>query len=143
MSAIAEPQGESSRNEPEAVAHIASPLIYVAVFLGLLLLTAGTVGQSYLDLGKLNFVLVMGIATLKALLILGFFMHLKWDTKFHAVVVVTALFFLGVFCTYTHADTNRRGEFDPDQGGVLDPEKAVRVLPKTGEPAPGGFGASE
>jgi len=36
-----------------------------------------------------------------------------------------------VFFTYTMNDTNRRGELDPDQN--------VKVLPKTGEDAPGGF----
>ena len=39
--------------------------------------------------------------------------------------------FIGVFFAYTMNDTNQRGEFDADQN--------VKVLPKTGEDAPGGF----
>jgi len=62
-------------------AHISSVPFYVAVFLGLLFLTGMTVGQSYVDLGKMNIVLVIVIATLKASLVVTFFMHLKGTTS--------------------------------------------------------------
>jgi cytochrome c oxidase subunit IV len=112
-------------------AHVSSTFFYIAVFSALICLTLATVGQSYVDLGKLNLLVVILIASLKASLVVAFFMHLRWDNKFNALIFVSALFFIGVFFTYTMNDTERRGELDADQN--------VRVLPKNGENAPGGF----
>ncbi len=115
--------------------HVSSSLFYGAVFAGLLMLTLLTVGQSYVDLGKLNIVLVVLIASLKASLVVTFFMHLRWDNKFNALIFISCIFFIGVFFAYTMNDTDRRGEHDADQN--------VRVLPRTGEVAPGGKIAPE
>jgi len=112
-------------------AHVSSVPFYVAVFLGLLMLTGATVGQSYIDLGKANLFFVILIATLKASLVVTFFMHLRWDNKFNALIFVSCIFFIGVFFAYTLNDTDRRGELDPDQN--------VRTWQKSGEEAPGGF----
>jgi cytochrome c oxidase subunit IV len=112
-------------------AHISSVPFYVAVFLGLLTLTGITVGQSYVDLGKANLFAVIVIATLKASLVVTFFMHLKWDNKFNALIFLSALLFIGVFFAYTLNDTDKRGELDPDQN--------MRIWEKNGEPAPGGM----
>ncbi len=112
-------------------AHISSVPFYVTVFLGLLILTGATVGQSYVDLGKLSIVIVILIATLKASLVVTFFMHLKWDNKFNALIFLSALLFIGVFFAYTLNDTDRRGDLDPDQN--------MKIWAKTGEQAPGGM----
>ncbi len=114
-------------------AHVASTTFYVAVFVALLILTGLTVGQSYVDLGRLNIILVIIIASMKASLVVSFFMHLRWDNKFNALMFISGLLFIGVFFAYTMNDTDRRGELDPDQN--------VKVLPKTGEEAPGGMPA--
>ncbi len=111
--------------------HIASAPFYMAVFGALIVLTCLTVGQSYVDLGKANLIVVILIATMKASLVVTFFMHLKYDNKFNALIFVSCIFFIGVFFAYTMNDTNHRGELDPDQN--------VKVLPQTGENAPGGF----
>ncbi len=111
--------------------HISSVAFYVAVFAGLLVLTGMTVGQSYVDLGSLNIVLVILIATLKASLVVTFFMHLKWDNKFNLLIFLSTIFFIGVFFAYTMHDTNNRGALDPDQN--------MKIWEKTGEPAPGGM----
>ena len=111
--------------------HISSTPFYAAIFTALLALTVLTVGQSYVDLGKLNLIAVILIATTKASLVVSFFMHLRYDNKFNALVFISGLLFIGVFFAYTMNDTDRRGELDADQN--------VRVLPKTGENAPGGF----
>ena len=112
-------------------AHISSVPFYVAVFLGLLVLTGITVGQSYVDLGKANLFAVIVIATMKASLVVTFFMHLKWDNKFNALIFISAVLFIGVFFAYTLNDTDKRGELDPDQN--------VKIWEKTGEQAPGGM----
>jgi cytochrome c oxidase subunit IV len=111
-------------------AHISPAWFYGVILVALFFLTALTFGQSFVDLGRLNIIIVIAIATTKASLVVSFFMHLKYDSKFNALVFISCIFFIGVFFAYTMNDTERRGEFDPDQN--------VKVLPKTGEAAPGG-----
>jgi cytochrome c oxidase subunit 4 len=122
---------EHGHDEGAVHAHVSSVPFYVAVFMGLLFLTGMTVGQSYVDLGKANIILVVLIATMKASLVVTFFMHLRWDNKFNALMFLSSVFFIGVFFAYTLNDTDKRGQLDPDQN--------VKVLPKTGEAAPGGM----
>ena len=123
--------GEHHADDGAVHAHISSVPFYVAVFVGLLCLTIATVGQSYVDLGKANLIFVILIATMKASLVVTFFMHLKWDNKFNALIFLSTIFFIGVFFAYTLNDTDKRGELDPDQN--------VHVWQKTGDHAPGGF----
>src|SRR4051812_19493449 len=111
--------------------HISSAGFYTVIFMALIALTILTVGQSYVDLGKLNLIVVILIATAKASLVVSFFMHLRYDNKFNALIFISCLFFIGIFFAYTMNDTNNRGELDPDQN--------VHVWQKTGENAPGGF----
>jgi cytochrome c oxidase subunit 4 len=119
------------KNDGAVHAHISSAPFYGAIFFALICLTILTVGQSYVDLGKLNLIVVIAIATTKASLVVSFFMHLRYDNKFNALIFISCLFFIGVFFAYTMNDTERRGELDPDQN--------VHVWQKTGEGAPGGF----
>lgn len=114
-------------------AHISPTWFYVAIFMTLVGLTVLTVAQSYVDLGKLNLAVVILIASTKAALVATFFMHLKYDNKFNVLIFISCIFFIGIFFSYTMNDTNYRGTYDPDQN--------VKVLPKTGEEAPGGFAA--
>ncbi len=79
----------------------------MAVFLALIALTILTVGQSYIDLGRLNLIVVILIATTKASLVVSFFMHLRYDNKFNALIFVSCIFFIGVFFAYTMNDTGR------------------------------------
>jgi cytochrome c oxidase subunit IV len=111
--------------------HVSSTFFYAAVFGALLVLTGLTVGQSYVDLGRLNLVVVILIASMKASLVVAFFMHLRWDNKFNVLILISTLFFIAVFFAYTMNDTDRRGESDADQN--------VRIDPRTGEVAPGGM----
>jgi cytochrome c oxidase subunit 4 len=124
--------GHGGHHDEGAVhAHISSVPFYIFIFVALLVFTVITVGQSYVDLGKLNLLVVIIIATCKASLVVSFFMHLKHDNRFNALMFVSGLLFIGVFFTYTMNDTERRGE--------IEETSAVWVLPKTGEHAPGGL----
>lgn len=115
-------------------AHISSVKAYVAIFAGLLVLTAVTVGLSYVHLGELNLAIALLIATMKASLVVTFFMHLKYDAKFNALFFLGTLAFIGVFLVYTTNDTSHRALVDGIQGAKIDP--------LTGEVAPGGREAS-
>ncbi|MBX3225851.1 MAG: cytochrome C oxidase subunit IV family protein [Labilithrix sp.] len=112
-------------------AHISSAGFYMMIFAALIGLTILTVGQSYVDLGRANLIVVILIATTKASLVVSFFMHLRYDNKFNALIFISCIFFIGIFFAYTMNDTERRGELDADQN--------VKILQKTGEEAPGGF----
>ena len=59
--------------------HISSAAFYSLIFAALICLTLLTVGQSYVDLGKANLIVVILIATTKASLVVSFFMHLRYD----------------------------------------------------------------
>jgi cytochrome c oxidase subunit IV len=121
----------ATKDDGAVHSHISSTGFYGLIFTALIGLTILTVGQSYVDLGKLNLIVVILIATTKASLVVSFFMHLRYDNKFNALIFLSCILFIGVFFAYTMNDTNNRGELDADQN--------VRVLPKTGENAPGGF----
>jgi cytochrome c oxidase subunit IV len=110
-------------------AHVSSIPFYGAIFLGLLILTALTVGQSYVDLGRLNLAAVVIIASMKASLVLLFFMHLRHDAKFNGLMIVACIGFIGIFFVYTFNDVGHRGEFDGDS--------SVWVNARNGEAAPG------
>ena len=109
--------------------HVSSIPFYVGVFAALLTLTALTVGQSYVDLGRLNLAAVVIIASLKASLVVLFFMHIRHDAKFNGLMVLACIGFIGIFFAYTFNDVGRRGEFDKDEN--------VPINPRTGEVAPG------
>jgi cytochrome c oxidase subunit 4 len=111
--------------------HISAVRFYVGILLTLMLLTILTVSVSYIHLGKLNLIVAVVIASIKASLVVLFFMHLKYDNKFNALILVITLLFIGVFFAYTLNDTDHRAELDVDQGS--------RVLQSTGVDAPGGF----
>ena len=91
--------------DPEQLAHIMPVSALLAVFAALLTLTLVTVAVSWIDLGNWNLVVALGIATLKASLVALYFMHLRYDNPFYALVFVTALVFLGVFLCLTLLDT--------------------------------------
>ena len=62
-------------------------------------------------MGDLNIVVAMGVATIKATLVGLYFMHLRWDRPFNAIILVGSLLFLGIFLGFTLLDT---GEYQED-----------------------------
>ena len=109
--------------------HVSSVPFYIGIFGALLTLTALTVGQSYVDLGRLNLAAVVIIASMKASLVVMFFMHIRHDAKFNGLMVLACVGFIGIFFAYTFNDVGHRGEYDKDEN--------VTVNPRTGEIAPG------
>ena len=69
---------------------------YIAIGVALLVLTATTVGAAFVNLGPFNPVVALLIATIKATLVVLFFMHVKGASeKLTGAVVVSGFFFLG------------------------------------------------
>lgn len=94
----------------EKKVHITPVKTYLAVAVALFFLTAITVSVSFVDLGALNITVALAIASVKALLVAFFFMHLFYDNKLYLLVFAGALFFLTIFITLTMFDTSYRGE---------------------------------
>ncbi len=71
----------------------------------LVVLTVATVAVTYVDLGRLNIWVAIGIAAFKASLVGLYFMHLRYDSPFNAFILVVALAFVGLFIVGTITDT--------------------------------------
>jgi cytochrome c oxidase subunit 4 len=92
----------------DAEAH-ASVKLYVGVFLALLVLTFLTVEAARHDFGVMNNVVALTIAFTKALLVIAFFMHVRWAGKLVVLVVGSGFVFLGILFLFTMADYVSRG----------------------------------
>ncbi len=79
------------------------PLLF-AVFLALTGLTVITVAQASFDLGSYDVVMVMVIATIKALLVGAFFMHLAFDKPLNVLWFVGSFVFVALFIIFTLFD---------------------------------------
>jgi cytochrome c oxidase subunit 4 len=77
--------------------HIVTPATYGIVFAGLLVGTAITVIAAYIDLGILNPVVALAIACTKAVIVILFFMHVKFQSGLIKLTVAAGFFtFLGL-----------------------------------------------
>jgi cytochrome c oxidase subunit 4 len=85
--------------------HAHSRVFAVALGIGLLVLTAVTVKAAFIDLGPWNPVVALFIATVKATLVVLYFMHVKGASeKLTGVVVVAGFFFLAILLSLSMAD---------------------------------------
>jgi len=84
--------------------HVIASSVYVGIWATLMILTGLTVFASFLELGDLNIVLALVIATIKATLVVLFFMHLYYSSKLTKVTVIAALFFLFLLLALSMTD---------------------------------------
>jgi cytochrome c oxidase subunit IV len=96
--------------------HIVPVKTYVGIFLALLCLTALTTGVAFVDLGaELNTVVALAIAVIKMLLVILFFMHVKYSPGLTRVVIIAGFFFLAILVALTLADELTR-DWTPNPG---------------------------
>lgn len=89
--------------------HILPTKLYVTIWLSLLCLTVVTAAVAFVDLGPFNTVVALIIASVKALLVILFFMHVKYTSeKLTKVVVVAAIFWLMILLALSLADYTTR-----------------------------------
>jgi cytochrome c oxidase subunit 4 len=67
------------------------------------------VQAAYLDLGPFNTLVALGIAVIKATLVVLFFMHVKYSTRLTWAVVLGSIFWLGILIVMTAGDYLTRG----------------------------------
>jgi cytochrome c oxidase subunit 4 len=89
--------------------HVAPKGMYYLVFIALIIGTGLTVAAAEVDLGALNNVAMLAIACTKALLVILFFMHVRWSTRLTWVVVASGFFWLLILFGLGMTDYMSRG----------------------------------
>ncbi|MBI1788462.1 MAG: cytochrome C oxidase subunit IV family protein [Acidobacteria bacterium] len=85
--------------------HIVSTRIYFAVFAALIVFTWVTVAVARIDLGLyFNTVAALAIAVTKALLVVLYFMHVRYSTKLTKFVVAGGFLWLVIMIGLVMAD---------------------------------------
>ena len=88
--------------------HVSSAAMFTNVLVALLFLTVITVGASRVDFGSANMLIAMAIASVKASLVIAFFMHVLWDTAVNKIVFLSSFLFLSLLFIFTLADLATR-----------------------------------
>src|SRR5271166_5807152 len=89
--------------------HTMSSKLYYTIWIALLCLTVVTAAVSFVDLGRFNTVIALVIATVKALLVVLFFMHVKYTSeKLTKVVIVASIFWLLILLFLSLSDYSTR-----------------------------------
>ena len=89
--------------------HIVPLRIYYSVFAALMVFTASTIAVAFIDLGPANNIVMLGIAVVKATLVVMFFMHAKYGTRLIPLVAASGFFFVMLMFIITMSDYMSRG----------------------------------
>jgi cytochrome c oxidase subunit 4 len=127
------------------------PKIYTANLFALLFLTIITVAAASFNFGSANVVIALAIASVKAMLVALFFMHLVWDKPVNAIIAIAGFLFLGIFMMFDFIDVTSRVNFQPRNGPNMenatpapDTMNPLRTAPpRPLDPAPAAPGVKE
>jgi len=84
--------------------HVIGYGTYILVWLGLLSFTGITVAVAGMDLQYFNIAIALIIATVKAVMVMTIFMHLKFEDRVFRIFVLVAFFTLMIFLVLTFVD---------------------------------------
>jgi cytochrome c oxidase subunit 4 len=102
--------GHDGHVEGEVHVHAVPPWLLLTVFGVLLVLTVLTVAVTKINLGAANIWVAMGIAVVKAAVVALYFMHLRWDSMFNSIILISSLVFVGIFISATIHDSKEYKE---------------------------------
>ena len=88
--------------------HVVLSRVFVFVWLALITLTAVTVTVARLHLGRFSTLAALVIASVKAGLVLWYFMHLKYESKLFKVLLLVPIATLTVIIGLTFFDIGYR-----------------------------------
>ena len=88
--------------------HIVSPKVYIVIFASLMLGTGLTVWAAFQNFHQYNIVIALGIATIKATLVVLYFMHARYSPGRTQLVIVCSIFWLAIMLALTLADYDTR-----------------------------------
>ncbi len=104
-------------------AHVSPLWQLMGILVALLILTVATVAVSYANLGNLSILAALLIAAVKGTLVVLYFMHLRYDSPFNALIFSMALLFVALMIGFTLIDTK---QYQPN----LTPPPAVGNVPE-------------
>jgi cytochrome c oxidase subunit 4 len=90
--------------------HVIPRKTYIWVWVALMVLMVLTAGLSRINMGEWSTVVALVIAAIKALLVVLFFMHVRYeDQKIAWVFLLAGFFWLAILLTLTMTDYMSRG----------------------------------
>jgi cytochrome c oxidase subunit 4 len=104
--------------------HIVPLKMYFLIFGALLAMTALTIQVAFLDLGNLNIYMAMTIAVIKALLVVLFFMHLRYSSSLTKLFVSAGILWFAILVALTTSDYFTRAWQTRPEGWVAIEEDA-------------------
>ena len=84
--------------------HVIPVRTYLIIFAALFVLLFLTVGAYFINVGPFNIMIAMTIAIIKALLIILYFMHVRFSNRLTWVFAGAAFFWLGILLGLTLTD---------------------------------------
>jgi cytochrome c oxidase subunit 4 len=90
--------------------HIVPVKVYVTIFLTLMVGTTLTVIAAFRDFPwQLNTIIALTIASVKATLVVLYFMHVRYSSRLIWVIVASALLWIAILFALTFSDYFSRG----------------------------------
>jgi len=124
--AVADHASDHHGHAPGDFAHPLPVWVLLTVFAALTFLTVVTVAQASFDLGGADVIVTMVIATIKASLVMLFFMHLAFDKPFNFIIFMSSFVFVALFIMFTLSDAYMNSySFEP----VVDEPMTVVAAP--------------
>jgi cytochrome c oxidase subunit IV len=105
MSEISEQHDPHHEALPGTIGHPMPLKTLVKVLVSLLILTVITVAIAQVDMGRMNIVGAIGVASIKASIVALWFMHLRYDKRFNFFIMVGSLAFVVWMVGYILFDT--------------------------------------
>ena len=87
--------------------HVLPLQVYLGVWGALMVLTILTVAVSRFDFGSANTFVALIVATIKGSLVVGFFMHLRYDKLFHSIMIAGGILAAALFVGFALMDSNQ------------------------------------
>jgi len=106
---MAEHPADLNVRPPDGTEHIVPTRTYYIIFVALMVCTYLTWQVAYFDLGALNTIAALTIAVFKAVLVVLFFMHVRYSTRLTWAVVAGGVFWLMILLALTLSDYLTRG----------------------------------
>ena len=116
-----------SKNSDDHSHFIVPVKYYVGTLIALMILTVVTVAVAQVDLAPFNVAIALGVAGLKATLVLLFFMGLKWDEAFNRVILIGSLAFFILFVAILLLDVQTRDHIYSNEGTPFDINSPVKI----------------
>jgi cytochrome c oxidase subunit IV len=126
--------------------HVSPASSYAKVLGALFVLTGLTYAVSYADLGSASLYVAMAVAFAKAALVCMYFMHLRYDDRYHVFVFLSTVIFVTIFFLFTLFDLQSRNRLNEEEATFFriqqgdpynDSLRAKKIVPAPA-PAPEG-----